>query len=138
MGLPITYPYSVFCVPCSVFCDENGEVPSFFHLLGIFMILTSCCIFTLPKSINRPMGRIRDFYSNEEEMKEMAEGETKSSTKSGEGNDVTVVVSNEEDKKEKKEGDESVVVVKEDLNEVSKVESKPDSNEISNLEQKTA
>lgn len=102
------------------------------------MILTSCCIFTLPKSINRPMGRIRDFYSNEEEMKEMAEGETKSSTKSGEGNDVTVVVSNEEDKKEKKEGDESVVVVKEDLNEVSKVESKPDSNEISNLEQKTA
>ena len=50
-----------------------------------------------------------------------------------------MVISNEEEKKEKKEEDvESVVVVKEDLNEVSKVESKPDSNKLTNLEQKTA
>ena len=106
------------------------------------MIVTSCCIFTLPKSINRPMGRIRDFYSNEEEMKEMPGGESKSKSNNGagagagpgtEGNDVTVVISNEEEKKEKKEEDvESVVVVKEDLNEVSKVESKPDSNKLTN------
>lgn len=102
------------------------------------MIVTSCCIFTLPKSINRPMGRIRDFYSNEEEMKEIPGGESKSKSNNGagpgtEGNDVTVVISNEEEKKEKKEEDvESVVVVKEDLNEVSKVESKPDSNKLTN------
>ena len=84
------------------------------------------------------MGRIRDFYSNEEEMKEMPGGESKSNNGAGigpgtEGNDVTVVISNEEEKKEKKEEDvESVVVVKEDLNEVSKVESKPDSNKLTN------
>ena len=86
------------------------------------------------------MGRIREFYSNEEEMKEMSEGESKTKSNSGagtgpgtEGNDVTVVISNEEEKKEKKEEDvESVVVVKEDLNEVSKVESKPDSNKLTN------
>ena len=77
------------------------------------MVATSCCIFLLPKSINRPMGRIREFYSNEEEMKEMGD-------------------------KEKKEGDMTVVVAKEDLNEVSNVESKPDSNESCSVEQKTA
>lgn len=59
------------------------------------------------------MGRIREFYSNEEEMKEMGD-------------------------KEKKEGDVTVVVAKEDLNEVSNVESKPDSNESCSVEQKTA
>lgn len=36
------------------------------------MIASSCLIYLLPKSINNPLGRIRDVYSdNEVEMKDM-------------------------------------------------------------------
>lgn len=37
------------------------------------MVFTAGFSYLLPKSINRPMGKIRDFYSNEVEMKEMKE-----------------------------------------------------------------
>ena len=43
------------------------------QILGIIMVFTAGFSYLLPKSINRPMGKIRDFYSNEVEMKEMKE-----------------------------------------------------------------
>ena len=59
MGLRTTYPYL--------------DAVAILHLqiLGIIMIFTAGSSYLLPKSINRPMGKIRDFYSNEVEMKEM-------------------------------------------------------------------
>ena len=42
------------------------------QILGICMFASSCLIYLLPKSINDPLGRIRDVYSdNEVEMKEV-------------------------------------------------------------------
>ena len=43
------------------------------QILGIIMVFTAGFSYLLPKSINRPMGKIRDFYSNEVEMKEVKE-----------------------------------------------------------------